>query len=405
MFRPDKRCRVITVLLLQVLCFGWLLSAPIVSEAQAAPPDTRQEVAGQLVVKLTDSADIDTVNARYNTKTLKALGTDKTYLLSIPEASALRFAQNMNYNGDVVIAEPNYKLYLTELQQIFIYYDGTISAGNGSTNVTQLNNQWAFQKINLAASQTLSKGENVTVAVIDTGVNTAHPYFNNRLLPGYNAITRSPDNVQDNNGHGTFVAGLVTQVAPAAKILPIKALSDNGEGTVFDAAEAIRYAANNNVRVINLSMGLYQPSKVLETAIRYAQSKGVVVVASAGNSDTSEYRYPASYSGVIGVAALDKDSTKADFSNYGKNATVAAPGVQVYSTYYTGGYGYGNGTSFAAPLVAGLAAQIWAKRPLSSANEVANRIKYSATSLATADYDYGALLGFGLINNYASLLN
>jgi subtilisin family serine protease len=154
-----------------------------------------------------------------------------------------------------------------------------------------------------------------------------------------------------------------------------------------------------------MSLGLYNRSILLELSVKYAQARGDLIVASAGNSATDQKRYPAAYSGVIGVAATDSQNHKAAFSNYGDNARISAPGVNIYSAYYTGGYAYGDGTSFAAPQVAGLAAQVWSENSGVSAGSVSSRILNNAVSLLTADPTYGARLGMGLINNYKAVFN
>lgn len=401
----------VRIVLAYLICFSWLISLPANSWAgngnngKSNGRNGTNTQAGQteeVVVKLTGLANVDVVNALYGTRTLKTLAAEKTYLLEAPDhATVVNLIQGLVTTLQAEYVEPNYKLVATEAQQIFIYYDTSSSM---QTSSQLLENQWAFNKIDLARSHSLSKGENISVAVIDTGVNSDHPGLTNRILPGYNAIDKTT-NAQDDNGHGTFIAGIISQVAPSAKILPIKALDSDGVGTVFDAIEAIYYAVDKNVQVINLSMGLYDDSKGLATAVRYAQSKNVVVVASAGNSATNKKRYPAALAGVVGVAATNEINQKASFSNYAQNSSVTAPGVKIYSFYYTGGYGYGEGTSFAAPMVAGLAAQVWAKNPTAKANDISRKIEQSASSLRESDPDYGVFLGYGLINNYKALLN
>ena len=399
--------KVIRLLLVFMLAFGLFASSgagPNVPAVQAA------DSTNQIVVQLLPGQDIlglkTILNTLVNNVVIKTLSLDDTYLLTLPLGALLGpILTILNLSPLVVFAEPNYKLYATEAQQAFIYYDTGSARQGGNSNpdaVQAAQDQWAWQRIDLARSQNVSEGQNVTVATLDTGVNANHPAIKDQLVPGYNALTGSTD-ATDDNGHGTFVAGVISQVAPDASIMPVKVLNNLGQGTVADASEGILWAANHNAHVINMSLGLYTNSILLQLSINYAQVRGDLVVASAGNSNTGSRRYPASYPGVIGVAATDSNNHKASFSNYGSNAKVSAPGVHIYSAYYTGGYAYGDGTSFAAPQVAALAAQVWATTPNSTSNTVSNQILGNAASLAASDPTYGSKLGAGLINNFKAV--
>jgi thermitase len=158
--------------------------------------------------------------------------------------------------------------------------------------------------------------------------------------------------------HGTFCAGLLVAVAPDATIMPLRAFDDNGNTDVFTLAKAIRYARKNGAEVINMSFGTLSDSRVLRDAIAYAKAGNVVLVASAGNNDTSSPQYPAAYAGVMAVAATDLLDRKAPFSNYGSYVFVDAPGSHIISAVPGGGYGMASGTSFSAPMVAGMAALV-----------------------------------------------
>src|SRR6202521_5389094 len=127
--------------------------------------------------------------------------------------------------------------------------------------------------------------------------------------------------------------------------MPVKVLDSKGSGGSFAVAKGIRWAANHGAKVINLSLGNYQNSVLMENAVRYAQQKDVVVVSAAGNDHSNQPSYPAAYSGVIGVAAIDYNGKRASFSNYGNYVDVAAPGVEIPSTYIHGQYASLSGTS------------------------------------------------------------
>ncbi|TQN43912.1 subtilisin family serine protease [Blastococcus colisei] len=212
----------------------------------------------------------------------------------------------------------------------------------------------------------------VVVAVLDTGVNP-HTELAAALAPGQN-FTDSPggaSDTSDRHGHGTHVAGTVGAdagsqvegVAPGVRIMPVKVLGDDGGGFSNWANSGIVYAADNGADVINLSLGGPDASGVFRSAVDYARSKGVTVIAAAGNEGNSIPLYPAAEVGVIAVAAVDEAKQKAFFSNYGSYVDVAAPGVGITSTDKSGSYSSMSGTSMAAPHVAGVAALVKAAAP------------------------------------------
>jgi thermitase len=246
----------------------------------------------------------------------------------------------------------------------------------------------------------------VTIAVIDTGVDLDHPDLQANLLAGYDFWDN--DTVpEDGNGHGTNVAGIaaavlngirVAGVAPTAKILPIRVLNNSGSGYVSDIAAGIVYAADR-AQILNLSLGGTSNSTTLQNAINYAaNTKGRLVIAAGGNCGDSNYPYngctsmnqivyPAAYSNVMAVAATTSADTRASFSNVGSYIDIAAPGVNIYNTYYGNSYAYESGTSQAAPHVAGLAALVWAKYPGYTAAQVWSRITSTAVDLGATGVD------------------
>ncbi|MEJ5197500.1 MAG: S8 family serine peptidase, partial [Anaerolineae bacterium] len=223
----------------------------------------------------------------------------------------------------------------------------------------------------------------VTVAVVDTGVSLSHPEFAGRILPGWDFVNSDGD-PSDDQGHGTHVAGIIaaamnnglgtTGLAPNVSILPVKVLNAAKSGTWANVSLGIRYAADHGAKVINLSLGGTTPSTALLDAIRYALSKGALVIAAAGNNGSSAPFYPAYYDEVMAVSATDEYDEYWTISNYGSWIDVAAPGSSIWSTYWTtsnpNAYGFMSGTSMAAPHVSGLAALIWSVNPSLSPAEV-----------------------------------
>jgi subtilisin family serine protease len=240
-------------------------------------------------------------------------------------------------------------------------------------------------------------GSGVTVAIIDTGVDPNSPVLKNVLVSGYDFtrnisggseisdVTVSPDSddtqqpgqvnqrtvavldqrtvaVLDGQqysefGHGTMTSGIVHLVAPQAKIMPLKAFSANGTGYESDVLRAIYYAVQNGAGVLNMSFDFTSNSQELATAVKYANSKGVISVASAGNDGRYAYVYPGALPSVIDVASTSNQDTQSSFTNYGAPPVfMAAPGEGVMTTYPWGTYAAGWGTSFSTPFVAGTAA-------------------------------------------------
>ncbi|MGC1489941.1 MAG: S8 family serine peptidase, partial [Candidatus Acidiferrum sp.] len=274
------------------------------------------------------------------------------------------------------------------------------------------------------------------VAVIDTGVDIYHPVLYPVLLPGYDftrnqpgasewldvpqlsptgngSQTEQPVLVQQSSaaildqssaaildgggsstadfGHGTMTTGLVHLVAPNAKILPLKAFSANGTGYVSNIVAAIYYAAQHNANVINMSFDVSTPSAALSSAISYANKSGLILVAAAGNGDTSAAVYPAALnSSVMGIASTSDTDVRSTFSNYGDtDVWIAAPGEYVISTYPGGTYAAASGTSFSSPLVAGSADLLLSAKPSLSQSNAASAFSHAIK--LTPDLNQGRL--------------
>ncbi len=284
----------------------------------------------------------------------------------------------------------------------------------------------------------------VVVAVLDTGVDYAHRDLDGNMwlneaelngtegvdddgngyeddIYGYNfAYDRSDP--MDDNGHGTHCAGTIaaegdnhcdiTGVCWDARIMALKFLNSLGGGDIYNAADAIYYAVENGADVISNSWGLTYDTETLREAIEYAHSCGVVIIAAAGNDDTDDYHYPASYSDVIAVSATDSQDEKASFSSYGDWIDVAAPGVDILSlrshnahngTAHDEYTSIMSGTSMACPHVAGLAALILSLNPDLTNDEVRQIIRDSADDLP-GQPGFDPYFGYGRINAYNATL-
>ncbi|MBO9542600.1 S8 family serine peptidase [bacterium] len=291
-----------------------------------------------------------------------------------------------------------------------------VTASAAEPNDPFFDKQWGADKID--APEAWAKnvdGSGMTVAVLDTGVDYRHPEFGNRVIRGWNFADNTAD-VMDRFGHGTHVAGIigasgnngvgVAGVAWNSKILAVKVLGDNGQGSTAAVISGIRYAADMGVKIINLSLGSPDTTvdPALSTAIAYANAKGCLVIAAAGNNH-GEVGSPANDPGALAVSSTSKFlfwEYMSWFSNHGNKIEVSAPGGSIYSTLpldanKTGATGYGklSGTSMAAPFVSGEAALIWAKHPNWTAQQVRNAITstvdHKGSSGRNARYGYGRI--------------
>ncbi len=253
-------------------------------------------------------------------------------------------------------------------------------------------------------------GEDVVVALLDSGVDIEHPDLEGNIIDGWNFVDDN-EYVTDIDGHGTMVAGIVAAVANNSigivgvasnvRIMPLKVISESG-GSLVDIASAIRYAADNGADVIGMSLGgtFSKGSLAMEAAVNYAYQKGCVLVAAAGNNDTSELFYPAAYENVIAVSAINETDQKAPFSNYGEYIDFCAPGVNILSTWPNATYAYGSGTSFATPFVTGVVAVMLSQYPYLSNENVKATLRAQAEDLGEEGWDQ--FYGWGIVDAYAA---
>jgi type VII secretion-associated serine protease mycosin len=232
---------------------------------------------------------------------------------------------------------------------------------------------------------------NVVVAVLDTGVRANHPDLQGKVLRGRSFVP-GVSSTDDDNGHGTAVAGLIAArtddgqgmagVGWNTRVLPVKVLDREGVGTDGSVAAGIVWAADQGAQVINLSLGGPDASPVLADAVRYARERGSVVVAAAGNEGSGVRQYPAAIPDVVAVGATDAAGRLADFSNHGEWIDLVAPGFDVVTTvteaFFDQPYAALDGTSFAAPLVAGGAALVRARYPAWTPSQVEARLRTTA---------------------------
>lgn len=279
---------------------------------------------------------------------------------------------------------------------------------------------WSLQRVVLDQLWQSTKGKNVKVAVIDTGVDTVNAQLKGGAVAnGKDFLHPGGNGKTDKVGHGTKVAGIIAArkldgtgfigLAPEATIIPIRQNDDQGSGNVDTMIRAIKYAADAGAKVINISQDTASKmdptvDAAFQGVIKYAQEQhDALIVAAAGNDGADgkiKETYPAAYPGVLAVAASDRNNARAPFSQSGPFVGVAAPGIDMVSTVPVGGNCVDQGTSFAAPYVSGVAALIRAKHPDWSYKQVITQIEQTADRTKAGRDDF---VGWGVIDPAAAV--
>ena len=370
---------------------------------------------GQIVVKVAASPgnSLLGINRTYGTTTLGSLPDHSDiFLLQAPlSVNTERLVQTMMRDVRLVYAELN---YINESPE----EGGTDRIYGWGDDSTPMENQDSTRAIHLDAAHDLSRGGGTLVAVLDTGVQSAHPALANSFdVLGYDFVDNdlAPDEetngldedgdgrVDELFGHGTHVAGIVHLVAPDARLLVLRVLNSDGRGNNFRTASAIVYAAHHGADAINLSLGTPNQSLLLREVVGEAAQLGVIVVGAAGNLNTDAKQYPAAEDCAIAVTSVNARDKKSSFANYGDWIGVAAPGENIYSTFPVDGYAWWSGTSMATPFVAGQAALLLGADPHLTLDEVGLLIGGTTDSLDRANPAYRSQLGEGRIDLLASL--
>lgn len=243
-------------------------------------------------------------------------------------------------------------VYLPELISEFLGHRQWISPRS--------NSMWNLENIGAYLAQQYSTGKDVTVGIIDTGCDYNHPEIRNRFskVLGHDFIT-STDDPMDQHGHGTHVAGTTAGqkvgIATSCTLYALRVLGADGSGSLSNVLQAVYWAIDNRLKVINLSLGSPQPSDIERQAYQEAKQAGLLICAAAGNEGYGP-SYPAAYDAVMSVAAVDKYNNHADFSNIWKDNNISAPGVDVYSCLPNSSYAAWSGTSMATPHLSGVCA-------------------------------------------------
>ncbi|HSL46876.1 MAG TPA: S8 family serine peptidase [Anaerolineales bacterium] len=390
-------------------------------------------VPGEVLVKLMQATDVAGIAADYGLDPipLDQFGSRAIFRMRILDGtSPPERAAQLAADPRVVYAEPNFIGRAPEGVQRVTWPKGDEDG--------DYHEQWAAGMIRLPEAHTVTRGAGVTIAVLDTGIDAAHPALVGRLVNGYDFVDLDADPSEEgspdqnpSHGHGTHVAGLVAMVAPEAKIMPLRVLDENGDGDIWVLAEALAYAINpdgdpgtaDGADVINLSLSTRYRTDLLaeivasvtceedddpgedDNCLVSPDQHGAVVIAAAGNGSSEVREYPAAEGvpGALAVGASTQADTLASFSNYGSWVHVAAPGEAILSSVPGGEYAVWSGTSMATPLVSGEAALVRATKPNFTAVDVVGHIISKSAGIngrVSKRIDAAAALDIPIVSEY-----
>ena len=378
--------------------------------AEANGVGAPQARTGDVIVKFKSGATLGDVGVALDAADSTAIDSTGPSGLVLLEPEAGQTVDgalaDLQANPKVAFAEPDVvvSVALTPTDPLYAAYQWHM--GSSAAGSIGLPTAW----------NTTTGSASVIVAVIDTGVDAAHPDLSGKITSGANAgynFVSNNTNTTDDHMHGTFVAGIIAAntnngqggsgVCWSCKIMPIKVLDNTGNGSSFNVSQGIDWAVSHGAKIVNLSLGGGAASS-LQTSVDNAWNSNVVVIAASGN-DNGPVLYPAAYGNAIAVGSNNSSNARSSFSNYGPELDVMAPGEIVLGTLCTcngntGGYGTGSGTSFAAPHVAGVAALVVASG-ITDKQQIRDRLLTTATDMGTAGFDN--LTGWGRVNAAAAV--
>jgi subtilisin family serine protease len=379
----------------RIYCVLFLLC--VIVGSVMAQPLAGNHVSGRLLVQQRRGADPKAtaqVLAGNGARLEKMIPQINVSVLQVPEPASSRVAAALAKTGLFNFVESDY-----------------IAHVSATPNDPDFSSQWYLSTIQGPSAWNMGTGASgIIIADIDSGADGTHPDLASKLVPGWSFVSGT-SSTSDNTGHGTAVAGTmaaatnngtgVAGVAWANPVMPLVVIDSTGSGSYSNIASAITYATDHGARIINMSLAGSTPSSTLQSAVNYAWSKGVVIFASAGNYSTSTPYYPAACDNVVAVSATDNNDNLASFSNYGSWIDLSAPGTSILTTNSGGGYGYWDGTSFSAPIAAGVGALVLSLRPSLSNSALVSLLEQNSDDLGTPGYDI--YYGYGRVNAYKAL--
>ncbi|WP_320044175.1 S8 family serine peptidase [uncultured Desulfobacter sp.] len=359
---------------------------------------SKQFVPGELLIQVKPGVEKGAVDKLLHSQgavTAGEIENIKVHRIKVPEHALEQVKKTLAKNPNIEFVEENF-----------------IAEAGYVPNDERYPSQWHLPIISAPSAWDLTTGsQSVPIAIIDSGVDPTHPDLADNLIAGYNFLGDNTD-TQDIQGHGTAVAGSaaaitdnltgVAGVAGDSSIMPLVVVNAYGSATYYDIARAINYAADQGVRIMNISISGSSYSSTLQNAVDYAWDKGAVIIASASNYSTETPYYPAACTNVVAVSATTSADTLASFSNYGDWVDISAPGLYILTTTRGGGYGNMSGTSFSSPITAGVAALILSANPSLSNTQVIDILTKSADDLGSTGFDN--YFGYGRVNAHQSIL-
>jgi hypothetical protein len=354
-------------------------------------------LAGQVVVRFANENIAARMLSRIDdADTIGHLQFAPVYLLQYdPGVNPDSSAQQLAAQNGVDYAHPN---FVTDSSH---GVEGSRPIGDVHGN-GKYKDQPAADMLDLDVVHPITTGDGVRIGVIDGGIQFDHPLFELMSFDGYDFVDDDEYAYDEPggeiSGHGTFVAGVLHLVAPDAELVPYRVIDTCGHGDGFTMARAIERAVTDNCKLINISLALTGRHWAVKDALEYAELNNVMVVIAAGNESAESASYPAAERASLGVAAIDSLYVLAEFSNYGDDIDLCAPGVELYSTYLDSIYAWWSGTSFAAPCVTGQLALLAQLYPPITLEEYTTIISEKSINLEQYNPGYEGMLGYGMID-------
>ncbi|MDJ0840157.1 MAG: S8 family serine peptidase [Acidobacteriota bacterium] len=395
----------------------------------------------KLILKFDTPVNIDYVLNGYQVSKVKQLGDDNVYRVNIhseesredllddlynrAEVSGVEENQTTRINvTDSAVDLDTRAMFIIDTRAMFIIDDQQVMdetqindihtramfiIDGKDDNALAMHAQYHIYNTRSHYAWDYATGRGVTVAVLDTGIDTKHEFLVNNIVPGIDYVGKDHDPNEEQFGldsdgdglydegfgHGTHVAGLVKTVAPGVSLMPVRVVDADGQAELFDIVQGIRFAIENGADIINMSMSIDDPSQLLLEYIAEARAAGIVVVTSAGNENSTNLKFPANVPSVLTVTSVGPDFVKSPFANYSNQVDVSAPGEALISTHPGNRYVARSGTSMSAPIVAGEAAIIFELVPDASVSYVRHRIKRKSLNIDCFNHDYKKKLGKG----------
>jgi thermitase len=351
----------------------------------------------QLLVKPKASMSDETLNSMLRVRGAKQQGAVSALsvrIISVPAVAAAQLLHALQHHGDVEYAEPDFTAEALGTSDDPFFTQGS---------------QWHLAKIQAPAAWDLTTGsQGIVIAVVDSGVRASHPDLAGKVLAnGYDFVANDSD-PNDENGHGTAVAGTVSpatnnQIGVAGvvwntPILPVRVLDAAGSGSYSAIANGITFSADRGAKVINLSLGGTSSSRTLQDAVNYAWNKQCVLIAAAGNNGNNVTFYPAACTNVVAVSATDSNDVRPSWSNFGTYVDVSAPGANIISLSGADQYASWNGTSFSCPVTSGVVALMASVNTRLSQAQLVDLLVRNTDDIGALGYD--VYYGSGRVNAF-----